>query len=81
MAKVDIFQSRSKKYPIFDPLSVMFAIIPWSLGAHTHVARGRGSMLHAGNFLEENLCSRRLRLWGKIFIFDPLFSLGQKLKI
>ena len=81
MAKVDIFQSRSKKYPIFDPLSVMFAIIPWSLGAHTHVARGRGSMLYAGNFLEEKLRSRNLKLCGHFFIFEPPFSLGQKLKI
>ena len=38
-------------------------------------------MLLACNFLEEKLCLRSLRLWGKIFIFDPLFSLGQKLKI
>ena len=38
-------------------------------------------MLHAGNFLEEKICSRNLKLCGHFFIFDPLFSLGQKLKI
>ena len=81
MAKVDIFQSRSKNTPFLTLYRLCLSSYPGHLGLIVTHQEVEGPCYMLVIFLEEKLCLRSLRLWGEIFIFDPLFSLGQKLKI